>query len=449
MYLCIYFLTRDVKEHDKVIESKHWKSYHCDDILCMDGHKSKLLATASCNGDIVLWNVHSGQAFCRFNASESPLVLQPKRAAWSSEAGGKSAHPPQTPSTGETSAPKKDPQTWQEGVSAPLAAVEKIWDIMNYCTQSNSEASLHVPDDESMEENDFCYLIPEYCRIPARYQTLGVTQEVYQGWVTTLVPPTCLNSWRGHLKNVVSIRYVDRYRSILTASHDCTVKLWMLTGKHIGTFGQSLWRLGVQHLIPAHVPEEIRRVASLHTMKVLNEGRQPHWESTRNIVHALGQQKRQQSVLLDFLHVKSGSMGDTASKMRQLIQKETRIAKFTEEEIEATFQKWEESGKKKSEILGYAYKQKVHRPMLTQLPEVKTLVANKEHPRIYHCIQFTNLHPVNVPEIPKILLESQLIQGMDQRPKKGKKWSAVSSLIKPTLKSYMMRHKMTKTSSKE
>ncbi|XP_067323171.1 EF-hand calcium-binding domain-containing protein 8 [Anolis sagrei] len=584
----------DVKEHDKVIESKHWKSYHSDDVVCMDGHKNKLLVTASCNGDIVLWNVYSGQAFCRFNASESPLTLLPKRefsvdiespmlnprkapdfasnagkklwaytrttvstkpslpqrpssavqpstssilrrppgsahpgsrvmqpqTAWSSEVGGRSAHPSQIPSAGETFTPKKDPLTWQEGVSASPAAVEKvlflktrerapdtaillssctdgyiyawalgnkgglmgkfraahkpgqlssvcsmctddndlvlftadslgyikIWDIMKYCTPSKGEESLQATDDE---ENNFCYLIPEYCRVPARYQTLGETEEVHQGWVTTLVPPTCLSSWRGHLKNIVSIRYVERYRIILTASHDCTVKLWMLTGKHIGTFGQSLWRLGLQHLIPAEVPDEIRRVASLHTMRVLNEGRQPHWESTRNIVHALGQQKRQQSLLLDFLHVKSGSTGDTAGKMRQLIQKETRMAKYTDEEIEATFQKWEESGKEKSDILGYAYKQKVHRPMLTQLPEVKALVANKDHPRIYHCIQYTDLYPVTVPGIPKVLLESPLTQGMDPRPKKGKKWSAVSGIIKPTLRSYMLRRKMTKTSSKE
>uniref|UniRef100_A0A803THS0 WD repeat-containing protein on Y chromosome n=1 Tax=Anolis carolinensis TaxID=28377 RepID=A0A803THS0_ANOCA len=337
----------DVKEHDKVIESKHWKSYHCDDILCMDGHKSKLLATASCNGDIVLWNVHSGQAFCRFNASESPLVLQPKRVLletslvcnlatacivsfyqefsvdvntpmlgprkapdfasnsrrnlWAYSRTRVPTKPslPQRPSSAvqpstssvhgrppgsaHSGSQAMQPQVlflktrerapdtailltsctdgyiyaWAVGnkgglmgkfhaahkpglyssvcsmctdekdlvlFTADSLGYIKIWDIMNYCTQSNSEASLHVPDDESMEENDFCYLIPEYCRIP-----------VYQGWVTTLVPPTCLNSWRGHLKNVVSIRYVDRYRSILTASHDCTVKLWMLTGKHIGT----------------------------------------------------------------------------------------------------------------------------------------------------------------------------------------------------------------------
>ncbi|XP_042318324.1 EF-hand calcium-binding domain-containing protein 8 [Sceloporus undulatus] len=417
----------DVKEHDKIIECKHWKSYHSDDVLCMDGYSNKLLVTASCNGDIVLWNVNSGQAFCRFNASESPLVLLPKRefsvdvegpklsgtlkkhdftsdlgkkcwahsrtgvppkpplpprpatamhpsassvhprppgsahpgsrimqpqVAWACEGGGKSAQPPKAPSTTGASAQKKDAMTWQQEVSAPQIGVEKvlflktrergpdnailltscsdghicawaigskgglmgkfraahgisrdtavcsmctddkdlvlftgdslgyikIWDIMNYCTPFKGEDAVSVMSDESGAENIFCSFIPEYCKVTPRYLTLGAKEQVHQGWVTTLVPPDCLSSWRGHLKNVVSIRYVERYRVILTSSHDCTIKLWMLKGKYIGTFGQSQWRLGIQHLLPAEVPEEIRRVGSLHTMKVLNEGRRPHWE---------------------------------------------------------------------------------------------------------------------------------------------------------------------------
>nr|XP_020663498.1 EF-hand calcium-binding domain-containing protein 8 [Pogona vitticeps] len=580
----------DIKEHEKVIESKHWKSYHSDDILCMDGYNNKLLVTASCSGDTVLWNVSSGQAFCRFNASESPLTLLPKRefsvdpatpkkavdfsgspgkkcwaysrtvlpskpalptrpvsahnpavssfhyrppgsalpgsrlvhpqAASSSEGGKKSAVDSlKAPGAADGGAPKKDGPTWQEEVSAAQVAVEKVlflntrergpntailltsssdgfiyawavgtkggmmgkfrgahgiardtvvcsmstddkdlvlftgdslgyikvWDIMKYCTKAKGSNSVtDMDEDDPLEENGFCELIPDYCRVPAKLQAQGVTEEVHQGWVTTLVPPPCLSSWRGHLKNVVSIKYVERFRVILTASHDCTIKLWMLSGKHIGTFGQSLWKLGMQHLIPAEVPEDIRRVASLHTMMVLNEGRRPHWESTRNIIHSLSQQKRQQSMLMDFLHVKPGLARKAANKMRELISKETRMAKYTDEQIEASFQKWEESGKQKSDILGRAYKQKVHRPLLKQLPEVKAYVANKDQPRIYHCIQYTDLHPVVAPHIPDILAESQQAQaaGEHRAGRKGKGWSTIAgTVIKPTLKYYLIRKK--------
>lgn len=67
--------------------------------------------------------------------------------------------------------------------------------------------------------------------------------------------------------------------------------------------------------------------------------------STRSIVQSLSQQKRQQSLLMDFLHVKPGTSGDAASKMHDLILKETRMAHYTDEQVEATFQKWEEFGK--------------------------------------------------------------------------------------------------------
>ncbi|XP_066480842.1 EF-hand calcium-binding domain-containing protein 8 [Tiliqua scincoides] len=540
----------DTKEEDKVIESKHWKSYHSDDVLCMDGHSNRLLVTASCSGDIVLWNINSGQAFCRFNASESPLALLPKREfsvsteslslpkkttgfhfrsgrrclacgmsgprsratfPWrpiSAKVHSGSSVPHRCPGSAvhESRAvqPKaeviflntreRDPNTailmtsssdgfiyaWAVGnkggmmgkfrgahgtareiaVSAmstddkdlvlftgDTLGYIKIWDIMDYCRPVETKNTTEEKSDEVLSANSFCNLIPEYCRYCPKSETRDATESVLNGWVTTLVPPPCLSSWRGHLKKIVSISYVERFRAILTASHDCTVKLWMLTGRHIGTFGQSLWRLGMQQLVMAEVPEELRRTASLHTLKVLNEGRRPHWESTRSILQSLSQQKRQQSMLMDFLNVKTALSGDAASKMQELIHKETRMANYTDEQIEATFQKWEESGKKTSHILGRAYKQKVRRPLLKQLPEMKAHVANKDETRIYHCVQYTDLQLLASPHIPEILMEAQQNQAtVEQRTvKKGKRWMTLSGFVKPTLKSYMRRKQVEHT----
>ncbi|XP_061486173.1 WD repeat-containing protein on Y chromosome-like isoform X2 [Rhineura floridana] len=525
----------------------------------MDNHNSKLLVTASCNGDIVLWNVNSGQAFCRFNASESPLGLAPKRefsvgegpilhsgpkktgcshrqtlkkcwacsrtaaplrpalpsrpssannppamfsvhhrrpasavsgsrimwpqAAWSPEESNKSGNI--LLSHHSAAEIRKDVPTWQEEVSASQVAIEKvlflnarerepntailltscsdgyiyawavgtnggmmgkfqgahgnardtvvsamstddknlvlftgdslgyikIWDIMHYCTPAEEEdPEPEMSDELPPEPNAFRGLIPDYCRFPSKVQSSEETKQEYHGWVTSLIPPDCLNSWKGHLRNVVSIKYIERFRAILTSSHDGAIKLWLLSGRHIGTFGQSVWKLGIQHLTAAEVPEDIRRVGSLHTLRVLNEGRRPHWESTRNIVETLSQQKRQQCLLMDFLHVKSSLAGGAASKMHEMIQKETRIAQYTDDQIEASFQKWEESGKQ---------------------------------PRIYHCIQYTDLHPMIHPHVPDILAESQQMQAVaEQRTakKKFRRWSALTGfVVKPTLRSYMLR----------
>ncbi|KAF7248707.1 WD repeat-containing protein on Y chromosome [Varanus komodoensis] len=579
----------DTKDEHKLVDCKHWKTYHSDDILSMDSYRGKLLVTASCNGDIVLWNVSSGQAFCRFNASESPLVLLPKRVfsvevegpapnedlkkgadaqgeggkkrwafsrtalpsgcpplprpasaasshgrrpeaalpgsrdmppqvGWSSEGGSKSSTFSHGLGVAESHVSRKEAPSWQEEVRACQVAVEKvlflstcergphtailltscadgyiyawavgskggmmgkfhgahgrardavvvctmstddselvlftgdslgyikIWDIMNYCTTAEEKDSVLDVSSEAPRERSYFYdLIPEYCRVPAKFQDHGITRQVHGGRVTSLVPPVCLSSWRGHLKNVVSIKYVERFRVILTSSHDCTIKLWMLSGRHVGTFGHSLWRLGVPPPEPPEPPEEIRRVGSLHTLKVLNEGRQPHWESTRSIVQTLSQQKRQQSLLMDFLHVGSSLSSDAASRMQEMIQKETRMAQFSEEQVEAAFQKWEESGKQASEILGHSYKPKVPRPLLKQLPEMKAYVGCRDQPRIYHCIQYTDLQPMVQPHVPDILAESQQVPApAEQRTaKRTRRWSAFTGLIiKPTLKSYMMR----------
>ncbi|KAL2104306.1 hypothetical protein ACEWY4_001174 [Coilia grayii] len=68
----------DVKE-DMEIEYRVWNQYHVEDIYSMHVHGGKMLVTASYSGDIIVWNIDSGRAFCRFNTYESPRPLMPNR----------------------------------------------------------------------------------------------------------------------------------------------------------------------------------------------------------------------------------------------------------------------------------------------------------------------------------------------------------------------------------
>ncbi|KAM6976879.1 WD repeat-containing protein on Y chromosome-like [Aplochiton taeniatus] len=68
----------DVKE-DSEIEYRVWNQYHAEDIYSMHAHCNKMLVTASYSGDIIVWNIDSGRAFFRFNASESQRPLLPNR----------------------------------------------------------------------------------------------------------------------------------------------------------------------------------------------------------------------------------------------------------------------------------------------------------------------------------------------------------------------------------
>ena len=57
---------------------------------------------------------------------------------------------------------------------------------------------------------------------------------------TTIQQVEQLSSWRAHVAEVVSIEYIpyDDSALVLTASADCTTRLWTITGNYIGTFGQ-------------------------------------------------------------------------------------------------------------------------------------------------------------------------------------------------------------------
>ncbi|CAC5376425.1 unnamed protein product [Mytilus coruscus] len=51
-------------------------------------------------------------------------------------------------------------------------------------------------------------------------------------------PPELVNTWRGHVDSISCIELVEKNKVIMTASIDCTVRLWNYEGNYIGTFGQ-------------------------------------------------------------------------------------------------------------------------------------------------------------------------------------------------------------------
>uniref|UniRef100_A0A2K5DQZ7 WD repeat-containing protein on Y chromosome n=1 Tax=Aotus nancymaae TaxID=37293 RepID=A0A2K5DQZ7_AOTNA len=58
----------------------HWQTYHVQDILSMAKYQNQFLGTSSYSGDILFWNTSTLKPIFNFNASISPLPLQPKRA---------------------------------------------------------------------------------------------------------------------------------------------------------------------------------------------------------------------------------------------------------------------------------------------------------------------------------------------------------------------------------
>ncbi|XP_051048895.1 EF-hand calcium-binding domain-containing protein 8 [Phodopus roborovskii] len=136
-----------------VLSCYHWQTYHTEDILSMAKYQNQFLGTSSYSGDILFWNVSMMKPILNFNASKSPLPLQPKKVKDAeeciastklslSDTEQKWAHKPSTKFTGFTMSRRL--------MSAP--PVMKHWrdtDQKRIMSQQNS-SSAHKPELSNM-----------------------------------------------------------------------------------------------------------------------------------------------------------------------------------------------------------------------------------------------------------------------------------------------------------
>ena len=60
----------DHRDRDDIVP-KYWgEGIHKDDILCMCSQEPNMLASASYDGDIIIWNVDVERCTCKLNASD-------------------------------------------------------------------------------------------------------------------------------------------------------------------------------------------------------------------------------------------------------------------------------------------------------------------------------------------------------------------------------------------
>ncbi|KAG5281841.1 hypothetical protein AALO_G00049380 [Alosa alosa] len=267
-----------------------------------------------------------------------------------------------------------------------------LWNIGKYCycMQGGQESLCQQPGDINLPS-----LIPKYCNLegPRRIVTQDASKQVIDGWTVSLVPPPLLSSWRCHVKSIVSLEYVERFCLIVTASLDCNVRLWTIAGGYVGTFGQAPWRVGYPNAFPWDLPLDLRRVGSSQTLKVLNQGRRPHWNCARRILHALTVQRQQ------------ASMSSAADNLQELVATDPRIAKYTDEQIEQTWEKWAMKGKQKSSILGETYRQKIRHHLPTCPPDLQSSFSSREQLRVYKAMPCTALLPIIQPPEPNLIKE--------------------------------------------
>ncbi|KAJ8721737.1 hypothetical protein PYW07_002512 [Mythimna separata] len=95
--------------------------------------------------------------------------------------------------------------------------------------------------------------------------------------------PMLLNSYRGHMRSVTTIAYIDEFELVLTGSADYSVRVWRLSGEYLQTLGSFVpWTLDV-----TRVPPDVKKVASFTTFKVWNGGEVSHFVPGQQAVDAL------------------------------------------------------------------------------------------------------------------------------------------------------------------
>lgn len=244
-----------------------WKGgqLHQDDILTAAFCPPNYLATASFDGDIILWSLDREKMMRKlkkgsgslFKAKINKLGLVQSKKSHHNNAGS-----PVDKLLFLTSRAQ-----WKTQESAILVSSEagtlEFWCLygpnrpMGRFTAANDEDSTVVAlaTDTSNEilitgdSSGFITVwdISSYCISRAETiiaQVWSTTQRAVNPDENPEGKPPQLASWHAHHDSVVSLEYVSRDESavLLSASKDCTARLWTLDGQYIGMFGQKrLW----------------------------------------------------------------------------------------------------------------------------------------------------------------------------------------------------------------
>lgn len=203
-----------------------WKGgqLHEDDISAMAFCPPNILATASYDGALLIWNLETEKLLLRFRIATpiEKVHFLCHRAAI-------------LPREGAT-------------LISSGAGTLRWW---NLYTEDQLQGSFYVPstDDESVialatNSNDEILLTGD---TKGFIQVWDIKDYCIQNTPTVKTDrPKQLHVWKGHEGAIVSVEYVEHDTGcfILSASVDKTAKLWTVDGQYVGTFGQKqLWNL--------------------------------------------------------------------------------------------------------------------------------------------------------------------------------------------------------------
>ncbi|XP_046574299.1 WD repeat-containing protein on Y chromosome-like [Haliotis rubra] len=201
------------------------KNGHKEDILTVAQCPPNLLATASYDGEVIVWNMVSGHIFCHLIPPSPPhyqdqsldgdlsinkLVFLQTRA-YKKDAGSL-----------VSSGPRAHIHIWNVFQGGKLMAQFPGSSVKGamVSTMITNKANTLLFTGDSM---GFIYAwdIDNYCHdTPADS------------------PPELFKTWRGHVESITDFDLMEERKILLSTSMDCTVRMWTTDGHYVGTFGQ-------------------------------------------------------------------------------------------------------------------------------------------------------------------------------------------------------------------
>lgn len=279
----------------------------------------------------------------------------------------------------------------------------KIWDISDYCIarkdtlrhRKSSPALTYLQNKKSFpyrEGTPALLALQAEMEEKARANLSPPADETRPE--QTLKYPPKLNSFRAHLKAITHIEYAEDKQLVITSSADCSIRLWTLCGKYIGTFmdkggWSKLPDVIVPSKLPRRMPRDIQRIASAMTLKVFNGGATPRWRLAKHMMMIIATKKLFGGKGIA-AHVAGNddAATDETNNWKEDNDDEKRVAAYG-----------------KSTILGISYKPKTRHKMAPMLPEIK---HNQSQVNVYSSLPFTDLEPVHEPSVPQTIHEIQL-----------------------------------------
>ncbi|XP_061932668.1 WD repeat-containing protein on Y chromosome isoform X1 [Apis cerana] len=319
---------------DAYIYKKNWGLIHTDDILCSAMWYPQVLATATFNGEIILWRLETGQPYRKYKVNE-PMARFRIKYLQNDKTNEKNKSEEITKEFISLQSQYETVSKHQESalnITRIVAVRSMIFlnarsvkpDVGTLLVSLDSgliQVWTHHPAGGFLEafsvihtvrdcalalatdpENHFLvtghcagyikvwylanYLVsdpPEIDMINLRLEFPFLWKDRLLGRAKRAVKdqplPLLLSSVRGHLKSITSVQIIPDARIIISASTDHSVRLWTFGGRYISTFGTFKPWSPILPMIPTYqyfkdyrLPPDIKKVASSTTLKVLEGG---------------------------------------------------------------------------------------------------------------------------------------------------------------------------------